>query len=83
MRSNILAFALGIGFLQVQERLPAGLLVASVLLAVPPLFWFARRGFLAARAMPALACALLGFCWAALLAEHRLQDQLPGEWEGP
>ncbi len=82
MRSNILAFALGIGFLQVQERLPAGVVVAGLLLAVPPLFWFARRGFLAARAMPALACALLGFCWATLLAEHRLQDQLPGEWEG-
>ncbi len=28
------------------------------------------------------ACALLGFSWAALFADQRLQDHLPEAWEG-
>ena len=78
MRGNILAFAIGIGLLQLQESLPAQPLVLSLSPVALLLFWFARRRQLPAR----LACAMLGFAWAALLAEQRLLDSLPSEWEG-
>ena len=83
MRSSIIAFALGVGFIQMQENLPAwplvvGLLVVALLL----LFWLGRRQDTIGRAGSTLLCALLGLAWAVLLAEHRLQDYLPAEWEG-
>jgi hypothetical protein len=37
---------------------------------------------LAWRSISVLACAVLGLAWAALLAEQRLQERLPAEWEG-
>ena len=82
MRINILAFALGVGLLQIQERLPALPLLAGMLLGLGALFLLARRQPLVARTLTALICALLGCSWAALLAEQRLLEQLPAEWEG-
>jgi hypothetical protein len=60
MRINILAFALGVGLLQIQERLPALPLLAGMLLGLGALFLLARRQPLVARTLTALICALLG-----------------------
>ena len=83
MRLNILAFAIGVGFLQTQADLPAFSLVLAVLLGAPLLlFWLQSQRQLAKRALSVLLCAALGVAWAALLAERRLQDRLPVAWEG-
>ena len=82
MRSNILAFAFGVALLQMQETLPALPLLVGLLLAALVLFWLGRRQPAAARVIAALACTLAGLLWATVLAEHRLRDQLPSEWEG-
>ncbi|MCQ1549675.1 MAG: DNA internalization-related competence protein ComEC/Rec2 [Candidatus Accumulibacter phosphatis] len=83
MRGNILAFALGVGCLQLQETLPAlslvaGLLIGGALLLLCCGRWRHALG----RIATAIACAMLGLAWAALLAGQRLLDQLPAEWEG-
>jgi competence protein ComEC len=82
MRSNILAFAIGIGLLQMQATLPALSPLAGVVLAALVLLWLGRRQPRVARVIAAVACTLAGFLWATVLAEHRLRDQLPSEWEG-
>jgi competence protein ComEC len=82
MRSNILAFAIGVGLLQMQATLPALPPLAGLLLAALLLLWLGRRQARAARVIAALACTLLGFLLGGVLAEHRLRDQLPSEWEG-
>lgn len=80
MRLNILAFAAGILFLQMQPELPAwyGWLAVGGLLLLPLGF---RRHRLT-RILAALACLALGFGWAAWRADSRLADQLAAEWEG-
>ncbi|HRF72954.1 MAG TPA: DNA internalization-related competence protein ComEC/Rec2 [Accumulibacter sp.] len=84
MRINILAFAIGVGFLQTRESLPGWPLVLAVLVGAPLLLpWLGRRRQQPALSvLSALACALLGVAWAALLAGQRLQDRLPEELEG-
>ena len=84
MRINILAFAIGVGFLQTRESLPGWPLVLAVLVSAPLLLpWLGRRRQQPVlRVLSALACALLGVAWAALLAGQRLQDRLPEELEG-
>ncbi|WP_313951835.1 ComEC/Rec2 family competence protein, partial [Accumulibacter sp.] len=83
MRINILAFAIGVWFLQTRENLPALPLVVALLIGVPLfLLWGGGRQHAALRVASALACGLLGLAWAALLAGQRLQDRLPAEWEG-
>ncbi len=82
MRSNILAFALGVGLLQMQPTLPALPLLAGALPAAFLLVILVRRQPIARRGLAVLSCALLGFSWAALRADWRLHDQLPEEWEG-
>lgn len=85
MRSGILAFAAGAWWLQQQPSLPeAGwpwALAAAGLAGV-----FARptggAGQLARGAAVVVACAALGFSWAAWRAQQRLADSLPAEWEG-
>lgn len=100
MRLNVLAFTLGILFLQWQAGLPdmawlgalaSAALGAGLLSACLP---HRRAGAGDAggprvtirtawrRAAAGLACAVFGFCWAALLAHGRLADALPAEWEG-
>ena len=82
---SILAFLLGVVLLQMQ----AGLLGADVYgaLAVLSLFGLlaAARAFgslAAARwCWRAIGAALLGFAWAGLLAQQRLADALPEDWE--
>jgi competence protein ComEC len=83
MRISIIAFALGVGLIQMQETLPAWPLVAGLpFAALLLLLWSGRHRNEAGRVASTLACALLGLAWAALLAGQRLQDQLPAEWEG-
>jgi competence protein ComEC len=79
MRTNILAFILGIWLLQQQAALP-GLAWLGLLLPM----WLAGR-FLPAAPRELLAKVLflgLGFFWAAFMAQARLADALPSVWEG-
>jgi competence protein ComEC len=79
MRTNILAFVLGIWLLQQQAALP-NLAWAGLLLPL----WLAGR-FLPAAPRELLARVLflgLGFFWAAFMAQLRLADALPADWEG-
>ena len=82
MRSNILAFAVGVGLLQLREALPFWPPLVTLLLAALPVLWPACRRSCWGRVLVLLASALLGFSWAALLAGQRLLDQLPVDWEG-
>ncbi len=81
MRPAILAFASGIVLLQVQGDLPAtGVVAGLAALAFAGLVLCRRYQRL--RPLALAGCALLGFCWAASLAQQRLADQLPAAWEG-
>ena len=84
MRCLLLGFASGVGLLQTRAALPSAwlsflLLVIAVLAAW--LGWRASRA--SVRTTSRLACGvLLGFLWAALLAQHYLASELPPELEG-
>lgn len=82
MPLNFLAFAAGVGLLQLQSSLP-GLLWCYLL----PLLVFAgallvRSGTPAVRAVLPLLFLAGGFVWASLVAHVRLADALPAQWEG-
>ena len=83
MRMKIPAFAIGVCLLQIQGSLPplevCMLLTASAALAVLLLARF-RHGLV--RMLVLLFCTVLGFGWAACLAQQRLADQLPEALEG-
>ena len=84
MRSAILSFALGIWLLQQQAALPdfswawLPLLLAPAVLLPRRILWLRiiRLALIAA-----LACTL-GFFYAAWIAQQRLADALPPEWQG-
>jgi competence protein ComEC len=84
MRSAILGFVAGVGWLQTQASLPAPVLIwALIFIAI--LLWLATRSIrLPAFRISLLAgCgAIIGFIWAALFAMHFLSDELPREMEG-
>lgn len=84
MYVNVLAFTLGVCLLQQCARLPSA--TESWLLAGAGLVFVALDRCLAGRRTGALlltlACALAGFGWAAMRAEWRLAEALPGELEG-
>lgn len=90
MRLALLAFALGVGFLQRQAALPdwGGWIVCLVLLlAVYGALVLAQLGRatplrLAGLVLATLAACALGFCWASWRAQLRLADALPQSWEG-
>ncbi len=86
MRSNILAFVAGIWLLQQQPALPGlawGWLLPVVLLAAWRLPAAAGLPLaLARRALFGGFFLALGFFWAALMADIRLSDALPPQWEG-
>lgn len=86
MRKNIIAFALGVWLLQQQAALPhlgwAWMLLPGAISAF--LFW-RRHTPILAMAAKILFVALFagaGFFWAAALAQWRVADALPHEWEG-
>ncbi len=83
MVSFALFFTLGVWYLQQQPMLPTLPFywpIAALVLLLPRADGaaqiFARRAVL-------LACAaLLGFCYAAWVAQRHLSDALPDEWQG-
>ncbi|MGV3655381.1 MAG: DNA internalization-related competence protein ComEC/Rec2 [Noviherbaspirillum sp.] len=85
MRSGIIGFVVGVCWLQTQAALPDWYLLGLSLACALLLGLMAARAVAAAVARPVLfaACgALLGFAWAALLAQHVLARELPRELEG-
>ena len=83
MVSFALFFTLGVWYLQQQAALPV--LPAYWPLAVIVLLLPRVNGklLIAGRRAAILLCAaLLGFCYAAWIAQHRLSDALPDEWQG-
>ena len=82
MRLSILAFAAGVLFLQGQAALPAWQVIGGLgALVLFGLFCSARRVHWAFRVLSLACCALLGFVWAAGMAQQRLGDQLSSAWE--
>ena len=84
MRCLLLGFASGVGLLQTCASLPPLWLVCLLFAAAVSATLLQRRMPAAwARASARLVCgALLGFLWAALVAQHYLADDLPTELEG-
>lgn len=82
MRSNIIAFALGVCLLQQQPQLPplAWALVLAPLLAA--WWWLRPRAAVAAALLAGAMFAAAGFFHAAAWAQWRLAERLPQQWEG-
>jgi competence protein ComEC len=85
MRIQLIAFCLGVWFLQLQAVLPS----LHWVWGLPPLalvlyFWPQSQGLGEGlrRVGVALLCAALGFAWAAWRAESRLAERLPDAWQG-
>jgi competence protein ComEC len=85
MRLALIAFCLGVWWLQQQAALPSArwlgllpLLLSVLWLPVfsRPLAEFARRLGIA------LLCVALGFAWAAWRADTRMAERLPLHWQG-
>lgn len=73
---RVLAFALGVWWLQQRAVLPAPIFLAALGALGLALSLLRRRG------LGILGAALLGFVWAGGFAHWRLDDALPVEWEG-
>ena len=83
MRLNIIAFALGVCLLQQQAVLPGVWTLATVFVLAAALFYVGNRlQTRASRAVPAIACFLLGFTWAAGYGQLRLADRIDARLEG-
>lgn len=87
MRSAIVGFVVGVGWLQTQSFLPAQfltwLLVVAALILVLALRQVRSRRFHAVKTgLMAIAGLMLGFAWAALVAQHYLTEELPASMEG-
>ena len=85
MRLAILFFSLGVWLLQVQSTLPEAARVL-VLGAFSFALLIACSRFVPSqtavrKTLILCVAALAGFVWAALIAQHRLADFLPLEWE--
>lgn len=83
MVSFALFFTLGVWYLQQQATLPA-LPVFWPIIALALLIPRANgKGLIIVRRLVLLLCAvLLGYCYAAWMAQQRLGDSLPDEWQG-
>ena len=86
MRLNVLGFAIGVWLLQMQAGLPSpGWWWWTPALALAGLSAYEAKSatLRALRRGAMFACCLAcGFLWAAWLAEQRLADALPVQWEG-
>ncbi|MEI7429344.1 MAG: DNA internalization-related competence protein ComEC/Rec2 [Betaproteobacteria bacterium] len=80
MRLNILAFACGVLFLQMQGDLPAHSLIAGLVVLMAIGVVLSRR-YRSLRFVLPLCCLFGGVVWAALIAQQRLAEQLPEAWE--
>ena len=85
MRSTIIGFIAGIALLQIQPRLPALawliLLAAGALAVFGVVRWQRLYGGLACLLL-ATAGTILGFAWAAVLAQSYMAHELPAALEG-
>ncbi len=81
MRAAILAFAVGVCLLQAMPVLPAPALVLLLLSLFPLALIYRRQGLPGGSLVLLASCLALGFAWAALRSEWRLDDALPTEWE--
>ena len=79
MRLAILAFVVGIGWLQQQAVLPQ--LAWASLLLLTPLVLLVRIAWLR-QGLGLVVAVAVGFFWAAGVAQYRLSDALPEAWEG-
>ena len=86
MQGYILAFAIGAILLQQQAELPEAFWAGALLpLAISVFFLFRYQINLftvIGKALLAFIFLGVGFFWAATLAQWRLADALPHEWEG-
>ena len=85
MRSAIIGFTAGIGLLQVQASLPAFHWLVLVITTALALFYCAHRWHLrggVSALLHVVAGGLLGFVWAALIAQSYLSNELPVALEG-
>ena len=82
---NVVAFVLGVCWLQQQAVLPSILWTYVLLLGVGGYLLLpveGRRVEVCRRACAAVLCCATGFLWAALIGHVRLADRLAAEWEG-
>jgi competence protein ComEC len=83
MRTNVLAFALGVCLLQQQPQLPP---LAWMFLLLPGMgLWWrlrVRRRPVAAALLLYAICTAVGYFYAAAWAQWRLDKRLPPQWEG-
>lgn len=84
MRSAIIGFVVGAGWLQAQAALPSWFVIFLSCVLGAVLIGMARIARRTKARIPLLAVAglSLGFAWAALFAHHHLSQELPPEWEG-
>ncbi len=82
MPLNLVAFAAGTGWLQLQSSLPVVLWCFALPLLAFVGVLAVRSGSPTGRRMLPLLFLAGGFLWASLLAHVRLADALPPEWEG-
>lgn len=91
MRLAVVAFAAGVLFLQMQERLPScvwSCVVIGLMCVVLPWLFCNTEGLrrpgwrIGFSLLALLGFALLGFSWAGWRAQERLSEFLPAEWEG-
>ena len=88
MRLTLIAFCLGVWWLQQQPELPPvrWLWLLPLLPLLLSLLWlpvFSRPVFEFIRRLGiALLCVALGFAWAAWRADARLAERLPAHWQG-
>ena len=85
MRLTLIAFCLGVWWLQQQAMLPSArwLWLLPLLLSTLWLPVFSRPVFEFFRRLAVLSlCVALGFAWAAWRADARLAERLPAHWQG-
>jgi competence protein ComEC len=86
MRSNIIAFVFGVWFLQQQPVLPDSAWTYVLLVLPGALAFTVPRGtagsVLLRQVLWKFSFTAAGFLWAAFIANGRLSDTLPKEWEG-
>ena len=77
-------FTLGVWLLQQQAALPGLAWAWLIPLLLPALLLPQHTKWLRAARLVLLAAgtALFGFFYAAVIAQHRLADELPGDWQG-
>ena len=83
MRLPIVGFACGAALLQVQSALPSAPLIGVLAgLALGGIFLTRQSTKTLYTLLSFVCCGVLGFVWAAGMAQQRLADQLPESWQG-